>query len=121
MSLALTAPPFSSARDGVAAVSPPREARSTDLTKTVVPLPFMLTIIGLVVSIAVLVLTIKSDVRLIDEKLNHEKELRLEVEKRRDSQFETLEAKIETAGMRNTTYTALQELAKAQEKLKGQR
>ena len=93
-----------------------RGGRATDLSKTYVPMPFMVTIIGLVVSIAIGVLSIKSDVRLIDERLNHEKELRLETERRRDEQFKTLEAKIESAGLRNAAIALTQELQKAQKR-----
>lgn len=95
------------------------ERRATDLTKAHVPMPFMLTIIGLVVTIVISVLSIKSDVRLIDERITHEKELRAETERRRDEQFKTLEAKIESAGLRNASMALAQELVKAQEKLKG--
>lgn len=101
------------------ALSPPREARATDITKATVPMPFMLTIIGLVVTIVIAVLSIKSDVRLIDERLNHEKELRVETERRRDEQFKVLEAKVESAGLRNFNMSVLADLQKAQEKLKG--
>lgn len=100
-------------------MSPERRTVTADLTKGYVPMPFMLTLIGLVVSIVIGVLSIKSDVRLIDERLNHEKELRLETERRRDEQFKTLEAKVESAGLRNYNMAIVTELQKAQEKLKG--
>jgi hypothetical protein len=97
-------------------VTPPREVRATDITKLTVPMPFMLTIIGLVVTIAIGVLSIKGDVRLIDERITHEKELRLETERRRDEQFKTLEAKIESAGLRNFNAVIASELAKEKER-----
>lgn len=107
MSLAFSAP---SPAHGVDAVSPPREreVRVSDLTKSVVPLPFMLTVIGSVVAIAFFVASIKSDMRLMEAAMSHERQLRT-------AQFEELKARIDAAGMRNANLSFSNEIQKLQQ------
>lgn len=109
MSLALTAPPLSPAH-GDDTVSPPREreVRMSDLTKTSVPLPFMVTVIGLVIAMAMFVLQIKSDVRLIEERQQHQRETT-------QLQFDKLEALITSTGLRNANLSIAEELQKVKQ------
>lgn len=104
-----TAPSFR--RQGGAAVedalTPPREVRSTDITKLSIPMPFMLTLIGLVVAIVIFVLQIKSDVRLMDANQQHQKEST-------QYQFDEIKALISAAGLRNANMSLSQEMVKLQ-------
>lgn len=95
------------------------ERRATDLTKLSVPLPFMVTIVGLVVAIAAGVWRIDSRVSIIEERAQMQKDVDAERARYLDQRFAAVEAKIETAGLRNAAMALSQELAKAQEQLKG--
>lgn len=97
------------------------QRRTTDLSKTSVPLPFMLTIIATVVAIAAGVWRIDSRVSVIDARYQMQKELDAERAKYIDQRFEVVEAKIESAGLRNAAMSLSQELAKANDQLKNQR
>ena len=92
------------------------ERRVTDLTKTSVPLPFMLTIIGAAIGAAMGVWRIESQVSIITTKIEYERELDAERTKTLNQRFEALEAKIEAAGLRNFNMSILTELDKAKAK-----
>lgn len=106
------APTLPESQDEGVAVSPPREEKLTDLTRAAVPLPFMLTVLGSVVAIAFFVFSIKNDVSLIEARLESEREVRIETEKRRDAQFSELSAQINNAGLRNANMSMAQEVAR---------
>lgn len=104
-------------------VSPPREGRITDLTKTSVPLPFMLTVIAFAIAVAAGIWRIESQVTVIQTAISYERELDQQRATRQDERdtdyrryidqrFETLEAKIESAGLRNASMALAQELKK---------
>ncbi len=95
------------------AMSPPRESQRrlsdfTDLTKASVPLPFMLSVIGSVIVIAFFVFQIKSDVRLIEERQQHQKETT-------QLQFDELKALVAGAGLRNANMSMAQEMSRVQQ------
>jgi hypothetical protein len=100
-------------------VSPPREARSSDLTQSTVPLPYMITVIGTVVVIAFFVFSIKSDVQLINLRLEYEAKMRVSDKESVEQQFKALEAKIEAAGLRNAAMAFSTQLS--DEKTKGRK
>lgn len=86
-----------------ATVSPPREVRLTDITKAAVPMPFMLTVIGAVISMAFFVFSIKSDVSLMEQ--------------RQTLQYEELKSRIDAAGLRNANMGLSQELQRAMQEI----
>lgn len=97
-------------------VSPPREGRQTDLTKTSVPLPFMLTIVAAAIAVAMGVWRIESQVSILTTKIEYERQLDAERSKALDQRFEALESKIEAAGLRNTAMAAYSQLSTEQTK-----
>lgn len=123
-----TALSFRSVTDGAVEdepVSPPREIRATDLSKTSVPLPFMLTIIGLVVAIAAGVWRIDSRVSVINARLDAQDKYNADIKDLNkaylDQLSKTLEQQIVNAGLRSTAMALTQELDNARIQNRGQR
>jgi hypothetical protein len=87
------------------------ERRSTDLTKTIVPLPFMVGIIVTAISIAAGIWSIRTDVQLMNMRMEYEAKLRLADKETFDQAFKALEAKIDAASNRNAALAAYQELS----------
>lgn len=110
--------------DAEAAVSPPREARSTDLTKTHVPMSFMVTIITIAMGIAAGVWRIDARVSVINARLDARDAYDEKIEKANqmylDQLSKTLEQQIINAGLRSTAMSLTQELTSARERLRGQ-
>jgi hypothetical protein len=79
----------------------------------------MITVIGTVVVIAFFVFSIKSDVQLINLRLEYESKMRVADKESVEQQFKALEAKIEAAGLRNTAMAFSTQLA--DEKSKGRK
>lgn len=90
----------------------PRPARATDVTKLTLPLPFTITLIGLALAAAAGVWRIESKVAAFETALSYERQLDAERSKTLDSRFAALEAKIESAGLRNAAMAMSQELDK---------
>lgn len=122
---AIAAAPFPIPED--ADVSPPREARVTDLTKVSVPMPFMVTLVGIALAFAAGVWRVESNVSVIQNAMSYERQLDAEradraterdADYRRyiDQRFETLEAKIEASGLRSANMSFAQELQKQRAK-----
>lgn len=108
---------------GESDVSPPREVRATDVTKLTVPMPFMLTIIAIAIGFAAGVWRVENKINVIETAMSYERQLDTErttraterdTDYRRyiDQRFATLEAKIETAALRNSALSLSQELQK---------
>lgn len=97
-------------------VSPPREARSTDLAKASLPIAWVAGIAvavgGFGVSQAMSMAAMRSDVRDILTRMQYESQLRNDAVRLSDARFEALESKIESAGLRNFNMQMAQELAK---------
>jgi hypothetical protein len=104
-------------------VSPPREARITDITKVSVPMPFMVTLVGIALAFAAGVWRVESNVSVIQNAMSYERQLDAERAERAtereadyrryiDQRFETLEAKIESSGLRNAAMALNTELQK---------
>jgi len=92
---------------------------NSDITKTSVPLPFMVGIISIALGIAAAVWSIRTDVQLMSLRMEYEAKIR-EADKESTAQsFKALEAKIDAAGLRNFNMSIMSDLQKAQEKLKG--
>ena len=100
------------APQGVEDVSPPREARSTDVSKLNIHLPMAITIVGAAIAIAAGVWRIESQVNIITTRIEHERELDVLREKAIDLRFSQLEAKIESSGLRNSNMSLATELQK---------
>lgn len=98
--------------DEVVSMSPPREGRSTDVSKLTFPLPMAIALVTAAIAIAAGVWQIQSQVSLITARIDHEREIRVEREKYLDARFAALEAKIEAAGLRNAAIAMSQELQK---------
>lgn len=86
--------------------------RATDLMKATVPLPLMAALIASAVTIAAAMWRIESQIDIINERIAHNRELIELKEKALEDRFKMLEAKIETAGLRNSAMLLSQELAK---------
>lgn len=107
-------------REGGAAVedivSPPRDTsardRATDLMRATVPLPYLVGVISIALAIAAALWTIRTDVQLINQRLDFEARLREADKENVNLIFKTLEAKIESAGLRNSAMLLSQELVK---------
>ena len=108
-------------------LSPPSKDRTTDANTVSFPLPLTITIIGLVIGIAGFLYRIDTKVGVIETAMSYERQLgaeRMQRQSERDTdyrnyinqRFETLEAKIESAGLRNFNATLAQELAKTKGK-----
>jgi hypothetical protein len=101
-------------------VSPPRSShardRATDLMKATVPLPSMAGLIICALAIAAVMWRLEARLDLINERIEHNKELIDLREKSLEDRFKMLEAKIEAAGLRNSAMILSQELAKSKER-----
>lgn len=97
---------------GAEDVSPPREAKSTDASKLSFPLPLAVTLVGLAITAAAGIWRIESKVSVITTTIEYERQLDAQREKYLDQRFAALEAKIETAGLRNSALVMSQELQK---------
>lgn len=106
-----------------ATVAPSREPRATDITKVHVPMPFMVTLVLIAMGGAAGVWRIESKVSVIETSMAYERQMateRMQRENERDAdyrryidqRFETLEAKLESAGLRNAALSMSQEIAK---------
>lgn len=125
MSLALTVPSISPAH-GVDAVSPPRDRRApiADLTKSVVPLPYMVTLLVIAIGIAASLWRIDSRVSVITARIDaaekYEQRIKDANQLYLDQLSKTLEQQIINAGLRSSAMSLTQELTAAREKLRGQ-
>lgn len=79
----------------------PRPAKMTDATKLTVPVPYMISLIGLAVVCAAGVWRIEGKVGQFETAMQYERELDQQREKYLDQRFTALESKIESAGLRN--------------------
>ena len=93
-------------------VSPPKDHKGTDATKLNFPLPLTIMLVGLALTAAAGIWRIESKVSVITTTIEYERELDRQREKYLDQRFSALEAKIETAGLRNAALALSQELAK---------
>lgn len=78
-------------------VTPPREARSTDLTRGYVPMPFIVGIVSIALAIAAAVWTIRTEVQLLSQRVDFEARSRAEDKDAIMQALKTLEAKIDAA------------------------
>jgi hypothetical protein len=92
------------------AVSPP--AKTTDVAKLTVPLPMMAAIVGSCLLAAAGVWRIETKVAVFEAAYTHQRERDADYREYINQRFETLEAKIESAGLRNANMALSQELAK---------
>ena len=98
------------------AVSPPREAKVTDASKLNFPLPLAITLVTLAVAAAAGIWRIESKVNVITTTIQYERQLDEQREKYLDQRFAALEAKIESAGLRNAAMSMYQGLTAEQQK-----
>jgi len=118
--------------DGVEAVSPPREGRSTDLTNTYLTLPVVIAIVTSILTgvtsagvagwafsagIRDSISATQSDIRDIRTSMAYEKELRSKDDQLLEERFARLSAEIVSAGLRNFNMSQAKEL----QELKGSR
>lgn len=121
-----TAPMFRRVTDPAVedTVSPPRSThareRATDLARATISIPQMAWLIGIAIGIAAVGWRLESRLDLINERIQHNRELIDLREKALEDRFKMLEAKIESAGLRNYNMSVVQELQKTQEALKRQ-
>lgn len=85
-------------------------AKAQDATKLSFPLPLMLTLIGLAITFVAGVWRVEANVSVLSNSIRYEKELDAQREKYLDQRFTALEAKIETAGLRNAALAMSQQL-----------
>ena len=112
---------------GVEDVSPPREGRSTDVTKLNVPLPIVVALVGSIVTgvgsaavagwafsagIRESQAEMQSDIRDIRTSMAYEKELAQKDDQLLDERFARLSAEIQAAGLRNSNMSLASELQK---------
>ena len=91
-------------------MSPPREL--ADASKLSFPLPLTITAIVFALGIGGAVWSIASDVRNINTRLDYEGQIKALEQKYLDQRFATLEAKIESAGLRNALSSVFQDQSK---------
>ena len=84
----------------------------TDASRLQFPLPLTLTLGGLAIAAAAGVWRIEAQVSVITTTIAYERQLDAQREKYLDQRFAALEAKIESAGLRNAAMSLSQELAK---------
>lgn len=114
---------------GVEDVTPPREARTTDLSKTFLTLPVVIAIISSVVTgvasagvagwaystgIREVLSATQSDIRDIRTSMSYERQAKEKESENLELRFKMLEAQIESAGLRNAAMSMAQELQKLQ-------
>lgn len=97
-------------------MTPPK---SLDLSKSNIPLPFALTVVGLVLAIAAGVWRIDSRVSVIDARLDAQEKYNADIKELNkaylDQLSKTLEQQIINAGLRNTAMALTQELDNARQ------
>ncbi len=108
-------------------MAPPKEEKSVDVSRMSFTLQMVVTIVAAAISAAVGVLStqsatkdeqalLRSDMRVIIEKMNAQDEVKRLEKQILDQRFESLEAKIEAAGLRNAAMSLSQELQRAQKR-----
>lgn len=98
-------------------VSPPRPARATDdVMKLKVPLPVTVTLIAAAIGIAAAMWRIETNMSNINLIIQYERQLDVERQKQLDLRFQALDAKIETAGLRNASMNLATQLQNATKK-----
>jgi len=96
-------------------MSPPREERrSTDAAKLTFPLPMTVGAIVFALSIGGAVWSIKTDVQLMNMRMEYESKLREADKEMFNAGIKALEAKIDAASNRAAALAAMQELTKQQ-------
>ena len=106
--------------DEETAVSPPRENRATDLSKTSVPIAWVVAIAvfvgGFGVSQALSMAAMRSDVRDILTRMEYEAKMREGDAKLLDARFAALDAQITSSGLRNAALGMTQQIDKLNRK-----
>ncbi len=103
------------------AMSPAREEKAVDVSRMSFTLQMVITIVAAAISAAVGVIStqnatrdeqalLRSDMRVIIEKMNAQDEVKKLEKQILDQRFESLEAKIESAGLRNAALALSQQL-----------
>lgn len=97
-------------------VPPSEDARvdpSTDATRLAFPLPLTITLLATALAAAAGIWRIESKVSVLTTTIEYERQLDTQREKYLDQRFAALEAKIESAGLRNAALAMSQELSKS--------
>ena len=101
-----------------ALISPPvgglavSDEPTQDATRLAFPLPLTITLLTVAIAAAAGIWRIESKVSVITTTIEYERELDRQREKYLDQRFGALEAKIESAGLRNAALVMSQELQK---------